>query len=153
MKGNIAKALSFLLILFAAGFGYVYHRDHQGDVDQAYVKAKLGKPGVVVVDVRPAEVYNGEPPREGIPGGHIEGALNFPLVDLRKEGAIEALTKAGITKDIEVIVYCNTGRVAGEFINALAGDFGFDRTKLKNYRGSVTDWVKDPANALVSSDV
>mgnify|MGYP000223219244 CR=1 FL=1 len=48
-------------------------------VDQAYVKEKVGQPGFVLVDVRAEEVYNGKSPREGIPGGHIEGAVNFQI--------------------------------------------------------------------------
>ena len=46
-------------------------------VDQAYVKEKVGQPGFVLVDVRAEDIYNGKSPREGIPGGHIAGAVNF----------------------------------------------------------------------------
>ncbi|MBR1672768.1 MAG: hypothetical protein IJ702_07565 [Fretibacterium sp.] len=142
------KALLIILVALAAAFGYTYYLNRQGDVDQAYVKANLGKPGVVVVDVRSTEIFNGESPREGIPGGHIARTINFPLADLEKAGAANALTNAGITKDAEVILYCNTGKQADLFADALVKRFGFDRAKVKNYRGSITDWVKDPANKL-----
>lgn len=142
------KALLIVVVALAAAFGYTYYLNSQGDVDQAYVKAKLGKPGVVVVDVRSEEVYNGKSPREGIPGGHIAGAVNFPLSDLEKAGAADALTKAGITKDAEVIAYCNTGNQSGKFASALVKQFGFDCAKVKNYNGGVVDWAKDPANRL-----
>ena len=94
-------------------------------VDQAYVKEKVGQPGFVLVDVRAEEVYNGKSPREGIPGGHIEGAVNFPLANLKAEGAAEALEKAGIVKDAEIIVYCNSGKQSSQFAEALVEDFGF----------------------------
>ena len=81
------KALLIILVALAAAFGYTYYLNRQGDVDQAYVKANLGKPGVVVVDVRSTEIFNGESPREGIPGGHIARTINFPLADLEKAGA------------------------------------------------------------------
>ena len=119
-------------------------------VDQAYVKEKTGQPGFVLVDVRAEEVYNGKSPREGIPGGHIAGAVNFPLANLKAEGAAEALEKAGIVKDAEIIVYCNSGKQSSQFAEALVKDFGFDAAKVRNYKGSVIDWSKDPANKLVS---
>ena len=117
-------------------------------VDQAYVKEKVGQPGFVLVDVRAEDIYNGKSPREGIPGGHIAGAVNFPLANLKAEGAAEALEKAGIVKDAEVIVYCNSGKQSSQFAEALVEDFGFDAAKVKNYKGSVIDWSKDPANKL-----
>ena len=117
-------------------------------VDQAYVKEKVGQPGFVLVDVRAEEVYNGKSPREGIPGGHIAGAVNFPLANLKAEGAAEALEKAGIVKDAEIIVYCNSGKQSSQFAEALVEDFGFEAAKVKNYKGSVIDWSKNPDNKL-----
>lgn len=117
-------------------------------VDQGYVKANVGKPGKVLVDVRTADIFNGKPPREGIPGGHIPGAVNFALADLDKPGADKALAAAGITKDVEVIVYCNTGKQSGKFAEALTKKFGYKVGSVKNYAGSMTDWSKDPKNPL-----
>ena len=143
--------LLFIIAALAAALGYRYYAAQSGHlevVDQAYVKANLGKPGVVLVDVRAEDIYNGNSPRQGIPGGHIAGAINFPLPDLAKADAADALAKAGITKDVEVIVYCNTGNQSGTFAGKLVEQFGFDPAKVKNYRGSITDWAKDPANKL-----
>ena len=117
-------------------------------VDQAYVKEKVGQPGFVLVDVRAEDIYNGKSPREGIPGGHIAGAVNFPLANLKAEGAAEALEKAGIVKDAEIIVYCNSGKQSSQFAEALVEDFGFEAAKVKNYKGSIIDWSKDSANKL-----
>ena len=143
--------LLMIIAALAAALAYRYYGGrsaHAGEVDQAYVKANLGKPGVVLVDVRAEEIYNGRSPRQGLPGGHIPGAINFPLTRLSEADAAEALAKAGLTKDVEVILYCNTGNQAGTFADKLLEQFGFDKAKVKNYRGSVTDWAKDPANRL-----
>lgn len=122
------------------------------EVEQLYVKENLGRPGFLLVDVRVEEVYNGMSPREGIPGGHIDGAINFPLKRLKEEGAAKALEEAGIVKDAEIILYCNTGRKSALFAEALVEEFGFELAKLKNYRGSVTDWSKQPGNKLKPDD-
>ena len=121
------------------------------DVDQAYVKANVGQPGKVLVDVRSAEIFNGKSPRAGIPGGHIPGAVNFPLADLEKPEADKTLAAAGITKDVEIIAYCNTGKQSGKFIDALISKFGYSSDKIKNYKGSMTDWSKDSANPIESA--
>lgn len=119
-------------------------------VDQDYVKAHVGRTGVVLVDVRSPEVYGGLSPRAGIPGGHIPGAINFPLADLDRPDASEALARAGLTRDAEIIVYCNTGRQSARFIDRLVGSFGFDPSRVKNYTGSMTDWSRNPENPIAT---
>ncbi len=149
----IALILIALVAFFAS---YKYYVEHQNDVDQNYVKEHMGKPGVVLLDVRPLDVYNGKAPRAGLHGGHIEGAINFPLADIIKlvenGGSVDALTKAGITKDVNIIIYCNTGKHASDFANILVRNFGFDRSRLKIYRGSAVDWLKNPENKVIPED-
>lgn len=142
----------FVLLLSVPAFAFSIFGPDIEAVDQAYVKENLGKPGIIVVDVRDSEIYNGKSPREGLPGGHIPGTINFPLADLKASDASEALNKAGITKDVTVIVYCNTGKQAGTFAEALVKDFNFDKNKIKNYKGSITDWAKNPENKLEPED-
>lgn len=146
-KFNRSSLVALFVLCFAVSAQAFWGPKIEG-VDQAYVKEKVGQPGFVLVDVRTKEVYNGKAPREGIPGGHIPGAVNFPLDKLKEPGAAEALEKAGIVKDAEIIVYCNTGNQSGKFAKALVKDFGFDAGKVKNYEGSITEWSKDPANKL-----
>jgi thiosulfate/3-mercaptopyruvate sulfurtransferase len=91
-------------------------------VDLPAVRAALGQPGTVLVDVRSPEEWRGEwfvegPPGEGERGGHMPGAvyLHFreavtPDGAFRPRDELRALyTNAGITPDREVIVYCMVG--------------------------------------------
>ena len=149
------KLLIVLLIVAAGAFGAYrlgYLDEYVGPkgvvVDQTFVKENAGKPGVVLVDVRGKAVFDGKSPREGIPGGHIPGAVNFPIADLEKEGAGKALAAAGITKDATVVVYCNTGHNSTIFVRKLARKFGYDPKKIMNYTGSMPDWSKNKDNKI-----
>lgn len=123
---------------------------HVEDVDASYVKEHAGQYGYVLVDVRDEDVYEGySSPAPDIPGGHIPGAISFPLEDLKVAAASAALAKAGITKMNTVILYCDTGVLAGIFADELVREFRFSPGNIKNYRGSVTDWLKIPGNKLL----
>ena len=141
-------------IMFACVFMFtlIYSRfePHVDDVDMKYIREHTGKPGYVLVDVRSEEVFDGESPMPGLPGGHIPGAISFPLEDLNVAAASAALAKVGVVKDSTVILYCNTGTAAGKFADALIRKFNFSPTKLKNYRGSIQDWVTYPENELIT---
>lgn len=120
------------------------------DVDMNYVMTHKDLPGHVLLDVRAEEIYWGEPPFAGIPGGHIPGAINFPIMDLNVAAASAALAKVGVTKDRTIIIYCNTGAQAGRFADALVRRFNFSPSRLKNYRGGVRDWITNPENILIT---
>ncbi|MBQ9420004.1 MAG: hypothetical protein IJU31_06495 [Synergistaceae bacterium] len=122
------------------------------DVDMDYVMRYKDAPGYVLLDVRAEEIYDGKPPFAGIPGGHIPGAINFPLMDLNIAAASAALAKIGVTKDKNIIIYCNTGAQAGRFADALVRRFNFSPSRLKNYRGGVRDWITDPENILLINE-
>ncbi|MBQ7559422.1 MAG: hypothetical protein IJT20_04155 [Synergistaceae bacterium] len=132
------------------------------DVDMDFVIANRNLPGYVLLDARAEEIYEGRAPFagkddqevffEGIPGGHIPGAINFPLMDLNVAAASAALAKVGITKNKIIIIYCNTGSQSGRFADALVRRFNFSPSKLKNYRGGVRDWISRPENILLPED-
>ena len=121
-------------------------------VDQVYVKEHVGKPGFLLVDVREADVFNGKSPFEGAPGGHIPGAINFPSSWLDRKDVEAAFEKAGLTKDITLILYCNAGLLSGQFAEALVKDFGFKDFRIKSYKVGTLDWSQDPANKLLPED-
>ena len=121
-------------------------------VDQDFVKANIGQPGVILVDTRSEEIFWGQSPARGIPGGHIEGAINFPLDDLGVTAAVAALAKSGLTKSNTIILYCTDGQSSGRFGEALVGEFGYDPLKVKSYRGGVVDWIQNPYNKLSPED-
>ena len=153
--------LLLVVVICAAGVisGAKYYIEHQNDVDQAYVKANKDRADAVLVDVRSREIFNGKAPRTGLAGGHIDGSINLPrsevieLIGINdKAKAVETLAQAGITRDKELILYCNTGKHASDVANYLVKYFDFERNKIKNYRGSVVDWVTNPENKLFPED-
>lgn len=142
-------ALVFVIMLIYSRF-----EPNVEDVDAAYVRENTGKPGYVLVDARPEESYLGKSPRPGVVGGHIPGAINFPLRLLsgRTEVVAALLAKSGITKDKTIIVYCNTGVLSGRLADQLVRRFHFSSSHIKNYRGSTVEWVQDPRNILLPPD-
>lgn len=145
--GPVIFVLVFVITLIYSRF-----EPHVDDVDSAYVKEHINKPGYVLVDVRPEEIFEGKSPMFGVPGGHIPGAVSFPLADLNVAAAAAALAKVGIVKSNTVILYCNTGTAAGRFADALIRRFNFSPSSIKNYRGSMIDWAKYKSNALLPED-
>ena len=135
--------------VFTGTFIFSYFEPHVEEVTRDYVKAHAGTPGYVLVDVRPERVYGGKSPRAGMPGGHIPGAISFPIAALKSPTASFELAKAGVVKTNTIILYCNTGADSGRFADALIRSLRFSPAKIKNYRGSVMDWIKDPANKLL----
>ena len=143
----IVFALVFMVTLIYSKF-----EPHIEDVDMAYVKEHVGNPGYILVDVRPEEYYEGACPRDWLPGGHIPGAINFPLEDLKVAAASAAMAKVGIVKSNTVILYCNLGAAASKFADTLVKRFNFSPSRIKNYRGGISDWVSLPENILLPED-
>ena len=139
-------------VVFAVTLIYSRFEPHVEDVDADYVKEHAGKLGYVLVDVRPEEFFDGESPMPGVPGGHIPGAVRFPLEDLSIAAPSAALAKTGIVKDRTIILYCNTGTAAGKFADSLIRHFNFSAWQIKNYRGSILDWSRHPSNVLLPED-
>ena len=140
--------------VFAVTLIYSRFEPHVEDVNSDYVKEHAGVPGYVLVDVRPEGNYEGKSPMLGVPGGHIPGAVNFPLDRLRSAGARAAreLARKGILRDNTVILYCNTGTAAGKFADTLLRDYHFSSQRIKNYRGSMVDWSRNRSNPLLPAD-
>ncbi len=66
------------------------HRDRFQAISQKELRKRLGDPGLVVVDVRPASEYE---------SGHIAGARSIPIGELRSR-------LSEIPKTCEVVAYC-----------------------------------------------
>jgi thiosulfate/3-mercaptopyruvate sulfurtransferase len=112
--------------------------------------------GVVLLDARPANVYESQGPWTR--PGHIPGAINLPwkslMADdnptlLKDEDEIrDILDKKGIGSDKTVICSCGTGREAtNEFIMF---KFLLGYQKVKIYEGSFTEWTSYPDNPTVT---
>jgi thiosulfate/3-mercaptopyruvate sulfurtransferase len=117
------------------------------------VMARLGKPGVLLIDARPHDQYVGTKSAASR-GGHIPGAINVPyaaLVDattgvfLPEADLARVFASAGV--DVghlpgEVVVYCNGGVSCTVPMHALQLLGGGD---IAVYDGSWNEWGNDPA--------
>ncbi|MDA8123850.1 MAG: rhodanese-like domain-containing protein [Deltaproteobacteria bacterium] len=122
-------------------------------VDKAQVLAGLGK--AKIVDTRELPFYAGEKKLDFVAKpGHIKGAVHLPTFQIFKdisfkskdELAAMALPVVGEKRDAEIIVYCDSGRVASAWWYILSQVLGY--THVKNYDGSAQDWTKDPAGPV-----
>jgi thiosulfate/3-mercaptopyruvate sulfurtransferase len=102
-----------------------------GDTIEAdELSARLGEPGLLVVDARAPERYRGELEPIDPVAGRIPGAVNWPYVESSEIPA--AVRDAG-----EIVVYCGSGVSACIDLLALAQA---GRPDAKLYPGSWSDW-------------
>ncbi len=118
-----------------------------------YVLSMVGK--ATLLDVREAEFYTGAKKLDFVSRpGRLKGSVNLPTISqvFLPEGtykgkadlAAMAEKVIGTDKDHEIIVYCDSGRVASVWWFILRESLGYKNVKL--YDGSAQDWAKD-ANA------
>jgi thiosulfate/3-mercaptopyruvate sulfurtransferase len=122
--------------------------------DKAYVTGKLGK--ATIIDVRELPFYNGEKKLDFVAKpGHVKGAANLPSLQMfTKEGAFKSKAElaamatpvVGADKGKEIILYCDSGRVASAWWFILHEVLGYK--DVKNYDGSAQDWTKEPAGPV-----
>jgi thiosulfate/3-mercaptopyruvate sulfurtransferase len=110
-------------------------------VDRETVIARKDLADVVLVDSREGDRYRGE--REPIDpvAGHIEGAVNYPWVEVTNEQGFVMSDQSDRWQNFqntkEIIVYCGSGVTA--CVNLLSLKLaGIEMTKL--YAGSWSDW-------------
>jgi 3-mercaptopyruvate sulfurtransferase SseA len=106
---------------------------------------QLGDPALVVVDVRPMAAYNGWQFQGEARGGHIPGAVAFPLswTDAIEAADLKTLMESkGITRDKTVIVYGYTRDEGAAMVNRLR-DLGYE--KVLTYAASLAAWAADPS--------
>jgi thiosulfate/3-mercaptopyruvate sulfurtransferase len=104
-------------------------RERTGDtVDAAGLTARLGEPGLIVVDARTPERYRGEVEPIDPVAGRIPGAVNWPYGTELPPGIADA---------DEIVVYCGSGVTACVDLLELASA---GRPGAKLYPGSWSDW-------------
>jgi len=129
-------------------------RDYFVDYDE--FKALKDREGVILLDARPPDVYQGQGP--WIKPGHIPGAVNLPwksLMDpdntrhLKPDAEIkQILDRHGVSPDKTVICSCGTGREATNEFILFKFYLGYPNVKL--YEGSFTEWSSYPDNPIVT---
>jgi len=128
-------------------------------VDFQAVVAQLGKPGVVIIDVRPTDYYTGKKSDEAR-AGHIPGAISRPftedlvsgsskVVSFRPSTALAAAYGRIIpSKDTLVIVHCRTGHQASQTYFVLKRLLGYSNVRW--YDAGWTEWAARPELPIVS---
>lgn len=128
-------------------------------VDFRSVAATLGKPGTVIIDVRPVDFYTGKKSDEAR-AGHIPGALNRPftediitssnkVVTFKPTDALAAAYSRIIpSKNTEVIVHCRTGHQASQTFFVLNRLLGYPNVRW--YDAGWTEWAARPELPIVS---
>jgi thiosulfate/3-mercaptopyruvate sulfurtransferase len=122
------------------------------------VLAAIGKPGTVILDVRPADFFTGKK-RDEARGGHVPGAVNRPYTeDMAKGEAFSTLkpvtelaavyAKLIPAKDSPVIVHCRTGHQASQTFFVLTRLLGY--THVRWYDAGWTEWAARPELPVVS---
>jgi thiosulfate/3-mercaptopyruvate sulfurtransferase len=104
-------------------------------------------PGLVLVDVRPADEYSGKKIRS-IRGGHIPNAINITGTDANnkedhtfksKEELKQMFVSQGVTPEKTIYTYCHSGdRTAHAYI-ILKSILGYNDVKI--YATSWTEWA------------
>lgn len=123
--------------------------------DAEYVLKNLKNSKVVIIDTRGADVYKGEvnEVESNKRVGHIPSAvnLNFFTTNLKEDGTFKSIEDLksvyeakGVTKDKEVIVYCQGGVRASHTYFVLKHLLDYPRVRV--YVGSWGEWSNlDPA--------
>jgi thiosulfate/3-mercaptopyruvate sulfurtransferase len=109
-------------------------------VDAEWIRARLGDPGVVLVDARSPAEYDGRE-AHARRGGHIPGAVNIEWTEnLRPDGTFKSADELGrlyasrgVTSDKTVVTYCQTEHRGAQtyFVLRLLGYprvMGYDRS-------------------------
>jgi len=129
---------------------FVVNQTTQWDITRDQLRADLGNPKVVIIDVRELREYRGKTPYGEQRGGHLPGAVHIyykELLDLAgnllpRPAILAKLASQGVTPDTQVVTYC-TGGIRSGWFTAVLASLGFD---AKNYSGSAWEWAAAPAD-------
>ncbi|MBM7616041.1 rhodanese-like domain-containing protein [Alkaliphilus hydrothermalis] len=122
--------------------------DELGDVKIGVITTeelaeKINDTKVVVVDIRPESAYIGWQLENEARGGHIKGAVDFPMAwaSLVKEEELKGLLeKKGITPEKTVVVYDTKGEESEKMARLLV-DMGYEN--VLNYQDGLAAWAAD----------
>jgi thiosulfate/3-mercaptopyruvate sulfurtransferase len=111
------------------------------DVNRDELAARLGEPGLTLLDVRTPEEFSGEAGYPSDPRqGHIPGARNVELAELLSADLEQLRALVGQPEGAEVVAYCHSGSrsaLAAQLLRAA----GYE---ARNYPGSWAEWSCDP---------
>lgn len=124
-------------------------------VSMEEIRAKIGKPGVTLIDSRTRQRFLGEKEQLDPVAGHIPGAINrFWKENVNKDNSWKTPEELrerffDISLEDEVIVYCGSGVTACPNVLALM-EAGYSKVRL--YAGSWSDWISYPDNPVAKGE-
>lgn len=132
---------------------FTLNADKSITADQSYVQTHLNKPGVLLVDARSKDEYDGvkgETSRKG----HIPGAIHFEYKKVLNENGtfkskdelLKLFNDAGITSDKEIILYCATSERTGIVFLALKEILDYPNVRV--YDGAFYEWSANADNKV-----
>lgn len=102
----------------------------------------------VILDVRPMAAYNGWALKGEARGGHVAGAIPFPLAwtdDFKEGGTAEALTDRNVTSGKNVILY-GYGRDEAENAASRLEKLGY--CDIQVFAEGLPAWAEDPEKPM-----
>lgn len=118
--------------------------------EKKWILDRLTKKNFLILDARSPKQYSGEEGEE-IRRGHIPGAKNLSWEATlegeevkswkKKEDLEKVFADSGVTRDKEIVVYCQTGIKASHLYFTLKYVLGYPHVHL--YRGSWIEWSGD----------
>lgn len=108
------------------------------------VKAKMGKANTVLVDARDETYFSGT---DSHSKGHIKGAVSINSDILKDDNGLlksadelkKLFESKGVTKDKEVMLYCQTSTRAGFLFAVLTSVLNYPNVKV--FDGAYNEWV------------
>ena len=119
------------------------------------LRERLGDPNLTIVDVRALPAYNGWLPSDAARGGHIPGAVAFPIAWLESVDKPEVerlLQSTGILHAHEVVVY-GGGPHDPVALKTRLAELG--QIAVRVYPGGWSEWAADetlPVNRMTNFD-
>lgn len=103
------------------------------------------KESIILLDLRSFEEYVGVNPAGNPRGGHVPGAISVEWLHLAGSETFRSpaemqkiLEEAGVTKDREIVTYCNIGFGRSTYGLVALKMLGYDKVRV--YGGSFEDW-------------
>jgi thiosulfate/3-mercaptopyruvate sulfurtransferase len=122
---------------------HLFHSEAPASIATDELEHRLGGTDVTIVDVRPIAAYNGWRLGPETRGGHIPGAVSFPvgwLASVDDEEIRKLLDRKSILPSREVIVYGHGTADATRF-RAYLESLGHDG--VRTYPGGFPEWAAD----------
>jgi thiosulfate/3-mercaptopyruvate sulfurtransferase len=116
-----------------------------GKISTKEISARLGSPDFIFLDIRPSAAYNGWKLKDEMRGGHIRGAVSFPLSwtkSLSGPQLKSLLFSKGVTPKNKIIVYGYQGDNCSLMAKFL-WENGIQDVFI--YEAGLQEWAADPS--------